>query len=181
MWRSLWKQCFLFISMKPTTNTRAQWRYLKEQILSYKTLFFIFFTTISYAFSPAMNRACMMHSEKSAQEEVTHSCVARPLPSPCSHPLFVFCKHSASVNECHWVPFFSTWRNSIPQLSVIHTSMSDTIFQTALLLPSVTWPHNIMEYWWKGSAYTAIPTTSASDIMGQYSKIRGITFRAVLM
>ncbi len=36
-----------------------------------------------------------------------------------------------------------------------------------------------MEYWWEGSASTAIPPPS--DIMGQYNKIEGITFGAALV
>ena len=38
-----------------------------------------------------------------------------------------------------------------------------------------------MEYWWEGSASTAIPPTSASDIMGQQNKIEGITFSVALL
>jgi len=34
---------------------------------------------------------------------------------------------------------------------------------------------------WEGSISTAIPPTSASEIMGQQSKIRGIIFRASLV
>ena len=37
----------------------------------------------------------------------------------------------------------------------------------------------LMEYWWKGSAFTAIPT-STSDVVGQHNKTGGITFRAAL-
>ena len=47
--------------------------------------------------------------------------------SLCSHPLLGFHKCSASVSECHWAPFFSTWGNSVPQLCFIHTSMSAII------------------------------------------------------
>ena len=35
-----------------------------------------------------------------------------------------------------------------------------------------------MGYWWEGSASTAIPLTSASDVVGQHGKTGGITFRA---
>ena len=41
---------------------------------------------------------------------------------------------------------------------------------TAPLLPSVTWQQHVMEYWWEGSASTAIPPTS--DAAGQISKIQ---------
>ena len=42
------------------------------------------------------------------------------------------------------------------------------------LLPSVTQQQHVMEYWWEGSASTAIPPTSASDAVGQHNKIEGI-------
>ena len=38
-----------------------------------------------------------------------------------------------------------------------------------------------MEYWWKGSTSTAIPQTSASDIVDQYNKTGDITFAAALV
>ena len=38
-----------------------------------------------------------------------------------------------------------------------------------------------MEYWWEGSASTAIPPTAASDVVGQHNKIGDIIFRAVLV
>mgnify|MGYP001853016420 CR=1 FL=1 len=38
-----------------------------------------------------------------------------------------------------------------------------------------------MEYWWEGSTSTAIPQTFTSDVVGQYNKIGGITFRAALI
>jgi len=39
---------------------------------------------------------------------------------------------------------------------------------------------NVIDYWWEGSASTAIPPTFISDFVGQYNKIAGITFGAVL-
>jgi len=38
-----------------------------------------------------------------------------------------------------------------------------------------------MEYWWKGSSSTAVPPTSASDVVGQHNKIADITFEAALI
>jgi len=51
---------------------------------------------------------------------------------------------------------------------------------TSPLLPSVTQQQNVMGYWWKSSASTAIPPTPASDIAGQHSKMGGISFGAAL-
>jgi len=53
--------------------------------------------------------------------------------------------------------------------------------QTVPLLLSVTWQQNVTEYWWEGSASTAILPTCSTDIMGQHHKIGGITFRVVLI
>jgi len=53
--------------------------------------------------------------------------------------------------------------------------------QTAPLPPSVTQQQNVIEYWCKDSAFTAIPSTSFSDIMVQHNKTGGIIFRAALI
>jgi len=51
------KQCFLFISMETTKDTKITEHHPIEQTLSYKTLFFNVDTTISSAFLPAMNKS----------------------------------------------------------------------------------------------------------------------------
>ena len=51
----------------------------------------------------------------------------------------------------------------------------------APLLPSVTRQQNVTEYWWKGSASTAIPPSSASGVVGYRHKAEGITFGAALI
>ena len=53
-------------------------------------------------------------------------------------------------------------------------------YQTTPLLPSVTQQQNGVECWWEGLISTAIPPASASDIMDEYNKIAGITFRVAL-
>ena len=45
----------------------------------------------------------------------------------------------------------------------------------------LTWQQNVMEYWWKGTTSTVIPSTSTSDTLGQHNKKGGITFRAALL
>jgi len=37
-----------------------------------------------------------------------------------------------------------------------------------------------MEYWLEGTASTAIPPTSAPDVVGQYSEVGGIIFQSSL-
>jgi len=61
-------------------------------------------------------------------------------------------------------------------------SMSDAILsECPSLLPSVMRQQHVMEHWWEGSASTAIPPASTSDMVGQDHKIGGITFGAALI
>ena len=72
-------------------------------------LFFNIVTTISSAFSPAMESGCMPRSQNSAPAEVTHCCHcwnAPPTASLCLYPLVGLHKHSTRVDECQWVHFF---------------------------------------------------------------------------
>jgi len=99
-------------------------------------------------------------------------------PPNCAH---IHCFFSINVQQWRMPvgAFFSAWRNSV-KLCFIHISMSDIFCQTAPLLPSVTRQQNVMEYWWEGSASTAIPPPSASDVISHQNKIGVITFRASL-
>jgi len=47
-----------------------------------------------------------------------------------------------------------------------------------MLPPSVTRRQHVTEYQQEGSASSAIPPTSSSEVMGKHNKIRGITFGA---
>ena len=53
--------------------------------------------------------------------------------------------------------------------------------QSAPLLPSVTWQQHVMGYWREASTSTAIPSTSASDVMCQHHKTGGIIFGVALI
>jgi hypothetical protein len=68
----------------------------------------------------AWNVTCLSH-------HCCHCWNAPPTSALCSHPLFSFCKHSASIHECQQVQIFSAWRNSMTCLCSIHTYMSDDI------------------------------------------------------
>jgi len=72
---------------------------------------------------------------------------------------------------------FASWRNSVTHLWFICTSISDTLCQNAPLLPSVTQQQHVMKSWWEASASTAVPPTSASDVVGQPHNIE----RALLL
>ena len=68
---------------------KAQYHYLIEQILRYKTLFFNTVTTISYAFSPAMN--------KNLHAVLLKICTERLHPLPyCAH---IHCSVSINVQQ----------------------------------------------------------------------------------
>jgi len=104
-------------------------------------------------------------------------------PPQSAHIHFGLHKCSASTNKCQWVPFFPQggiqWHTFASRAHL--TSMSDTFLSDC---PSAAICHtatNVMEYWWEGSTSTAVPPTSASDVVDWHHKIGGITFRAVLI
>ena len=88
--------------------------------------FFSSVTTISYAFSPVMNKSlhavfltiCM------TMACLSHGCCccwnARSTASLCSHPLFGLQKHSASISECQRgaIFFYMEEFSSIPLFSM---------------------------------------------------------------
>ena len=82
-----------------------------------------------------------------------------------------------NANGCNFFPHgeiqFHTFASHTPPCQT-------PLCHTAPLLPSVTWKQNIVEYWWEGATFTAIPPTSAFDVMNQHNKIGGITFGAAL-
>ena len=53
--------------------------------------------------------------------------------------------------------------------------------QAASLMSSVTQQQNVTEYGEEGSTSKAITPTLTSDVVGQYNKIEGIAFGAVLL
>ena len=104
-----------------------------------------------------------------------------PTASLWSHPLFDLHKCSSSISECQWVPFFLHGGVQWHTFTSYALPRQMPFYQAACLLPSVTRRQHVMEYWWEGSASSAMPPTSASDVMGQHSKIGGITFWAALV
>jgi len=102
--------------------------------------------------------------------------IHHPQPYRSHTHLFSLQKHSASINKYQWVPFFSSWRNSVTYHCFIHAPC-----QTVPLLPSVTWLQNVMEYWREDSISIVIPPIPTSDCMGQHNKREGITFGVALI
>ena len=76
---------------------------------------------------------------------------------------------------------FSAWRNSIPHLCFICTSMSDAILSGC---PSAAICHmatTCSAIWTRRFSLYCYTTTSTSDTVTQYNKTGGITFGAALM
>lgn len=81
-----------------------------------------------------------------------------------------------NVSECRI--FFFLWSNLMTSWYTL--PHQKPFCQTALCYHVSQWQQKIMEYWWKNSASTATPLTSAPDIMSQHKKLAGTTFRAAL-
>jgi len=137
------------------------------------TLFFNIIITISYTFSPAVNKslhAALVRMFIVFQNMACHVIIT---PAGTQHPLF-HCAHIhrlipiniqkalIDTNGCH---FFSVWRNSVTHPCFIALPCQMPLCQTAPLLPSVTQQQIVMEYWIEGSISTVIPPTSTSDII----------------
>ena len=96
----------------------VQQRCLIVHIVSYKTLFFDIVTTMSCAFSPAVNT--------SLYAALTGG-------------------WGGSISECEWVPFFP--HSGVPLHCSICTPVTDTILSACPLLPSVTQQKHGMGHW----------------------------------
>ena len=97
--------------------------------------------------------------------------------------------HSASIDECQWVPFFCM--EEFSDTALLHTHFHIRHHFVRLLLcchllqqnatSVICWQQNVTEYWCEGSISTAIPPTSASDTVGQHNKMGGITSRSAFI
>ena len=150
--------------------------------------FFSIVTTMSCAFLSAMNKS--LHAIKSTWSSrnwlVFHTAVTTAethLPPPhCAHIHWLVSINvqqvSMNVSGCH---FCLQGRIQFHTFASSALRCQTPLCQSAPLLPSVTQQRRVMGYWWEGSASTAIPPTSNSDVMGQHHKIRGITAAAALV
>jgi len=124
--------------------------------------------------------------QKFVPMRVTHShcCHCGSTPSTaslCSHLLYGLHKHSASIDESHWVRFFSTWRNSVTHLCFICTSTSDVILSdclSAAICHMATKCNGILV----GRFNSAIiPPTPSTDTVDAQNKAGDITFGATVI
>jgi len=114
----------------------------------------------------------------------THCCCrhcfkAPPTISLRSQPLFGLHRCSASVDEYQQMLFFPHEGTQWYLFSSYALPCQTPLCQTAPLLPSVSQPQNVMEYWWEGLISAAVSPTSISDVVNQCNKIEGITSGAI--
>ena len=103
---------YFFASKTDTKSTVTLFDRVNSQLQN--TIFFFFFLTPSPTLKLdwedlhfVVSRLYMAVWNMSSLSHCCHCCWNGPLTdSLCSHPLFHLQKHSASVNECQWLPFF---------------------------------------------------------------------------
>ena len=144
-------------------------------MLSYKTLLFNMVTTINCAFFMVINKS--LHSVlvnicTSGGDPLSLSPLLKHTlrASLCSHLLFSLHKQSSSISEYQWVPYFPHGENKWHTFAPYAVPHQTSFCQTAPLLPSVARQQHVMEWCQEGSTSTAIPPTSASDIMGKHRR-----------
>ena len=120
--------------METATDAKST-RTLLDKILNYKTLFFNTDTTISYAFSSAMN--------KSLPAVFITICTSGgdPLPPLLKHTT-VFTPHCAHIHSINALQasvsvgaIFSIQRKSMSSLCFLHTFISDAILSSCPCAP----------------------------------------------
>jgi len=176
--------------METRTDTKRTISLFDRTNSQLQIIFFNIATTISFAFLPARNKSLHATLTKICTAICNmawlscpchHCCNTIRTVSLCSHPLLSLHKYSARIDECHWVPFFPSWRNSVTHLYFICTSMSDTILSdcrsAAICHTAIKYNGILVE----GSTFTATPPTSTSDVMGQQNKVGCVTFRATIV
>lgn len=104
----------------------------------------------------------------------------QPLPH-FAHPLVGIHQCSASTDDHQWVPLLPHGGIQCHPFASYVLPHQMPSYQTAPLLPCVTWQQHVMQYQWEGSTSAGIPPISASDIVGQHIRIGGITFRPALI
>ena len=115
--------------METTTDTKTTITLLD---ISYKTLFFHIITTISYTFSPVMNKnlhAVLVKICTSRGDPLSLSALLK-CTTLCLHCAHIHCLSLHTFSKRQWMSrgaSFSAWRNSVTHLCFICTSISDTI------------------------------------------------------
>ena len=101
-------------------------------------------------------------------------------PPHCTH---IYClvpiniqKAPMNIKECNFL-YMEAFNDTLLLHSLFHSRCH---FVRLPVCCPITQQH-VTGYWWEGPTYTAIPPTSASEVMGQHNKIGGITFGAALI
>jgi len=131
-------------------HNNTTWKY---KFSFYKSLFFNTSQNShhsSYVFSPMINKSLHAVLVKIC---ITGGNVLSSLlkysttTSLCSHPLFGLHKHSASIDQCQWRPFFLHGWIQFHTLASYAVLCQTPFCQTASLQSSVTEQQNVTEYW----------------------------------
>jgi len=160
---------------------KAQYQCLVEHVLSYKAQFFNGVTTISKFICTNWLRHSSFCGVTAVHGHLLcycHHCWnALSTASLCSYPLFGLHQRSANVDEClflHMEEFSDT--------PLLHMCLCVRCHSVRLpLCYHLSHSNKLMKYWWEDSTSTAVPPTSASDIMSQSNNMGGITFGAALI
>ena len=156
------------------TKGRHQGKQCSE-VLRDKTLFFNADTTISCLFLSAMN--------KTTHATLIKICTSGDDPLPLSplqkHTTYHLTELTSTVSSAETSrkdqsvsmgAIFSAWRNQMPHLYLIWIFMSEAIPSDCPSAPTVTPQQSVTEYWWEGSASTAVPPSSAPGIVANTVK-----------
>jgi len=157
--------------METTTDTNITITLFHIENSQLQNAIFNIATTISDAFLPAMTKSLYASLSKTCTHwrwptvSITTSQTQHP-PLHCAHShCLVFINGQQAVS-----PFFPCGGIQCHTFASHAFPCQTSFHQTAPLLPSVTQQQNGMEYWWEGSASTAIPPTSTNDNVDQNQK-----------
>ena len=120
---------------------------------------------MSYVFLPAMSNSLHGALGKICMSRGDPQSLSAEMQYPPPHCAHIQCLVSINVQQasiCQWIHFlFSAWRIQLDTFSAYTLPCQMPFYQTAHLLPSVSWQPNVIEYWREGSTSTAVAPTSA--------------------
>lgn len=140
-----------------------------EQILSYKAIFSTYSPPVAMNFCQQWTKLWKTCLWKSAWLPRTWPVFHVAVSNAETHHTTVFTStvwSPENFRNHQWVLFFPHGSFQFHTTASFVLPCQIPFFQTAPLLPCVTWLESVREYWCKGSASIAIPPPSALDIMG---------------
>ena len=161
--------------VETTTDTNSTITVFDRAYSQVQSTVFNTVATISYAFLPAMNKS--LHAAPLELWTRLSCCHCGNSPH-CAH---IYCLVSVNIQQA-LVNVSGCCQFHKEEFIAAHALPCQAPFcQTATLLSSAAWQQNVTECCWEGLASTAIPPTTASDIVVRPRKIGSITFRAAVI